>query len=71
MMSFGTTGRAVLLNRLPLRQRFAIPYDLLPWARIDGDAPHPQRLSAWSSELDAEPETAFPGWDADGRPVEP
>lgn len=69
-MSFGTTGRAVLLNRMPLRQRFALPKEVLPWGPIDGDAPHPKRLAAWSRELDNDPETACPGWDSDGRPVE-
>jgi hypothetical protein len=68
-MTFGTTGRARLLNLLPLHQRFtetarrALPLVHQP---DDGDNEWMvQRLGDWSARIDAA--KRLPGWDADGR----
>lgn len=61
-MSFGTTERARMRNMIPLRRRFIV-------------LSMPEQLwrARWNKQQKAIAATlkAVPGWDADGRPVEP
>lgn len=71
-MGFGTTGRGMALNLLPLRSRFAahdgdrvdFELSLLPHSARE-DEVNAAILRPWGGNS-----FAAPGWDADGRPVE-
>lgn len=71
-MTLGTTGRARLLNMLPLRQRFTeTARRALPLVHQPDDGENEwmvRRLDEWSARMDAAKRLA--GWGADGREVE-
>jgi hypothetical protein len=71
-MSFGTTGRAMILNRIPLRQRFIVnhPVSMADWGQDPSEMIPDYVLTGWAKQVDEDPRLAPPGWDADGRPVE-
>lgn len=70
-MSFGTTVRARTINALPLRQRFSTPDWFRPSETLAEEF-EPWALMAYSHGLDVHGLGGTqPGWDADGRPVEP
>lgn len=67
------TGRAMLLNRILLRQRFIVdhPVSKAVWGREATELIPDYVLAGWARQVDEDPELAPPGWDADGRPAEP
>jgi hypothetical protein len=67
-MSFGTTERAKILNRLPLRQRTTV-HAWLSFGTDSNATWSDKAIAALGKALEAIRST--PGWDADGRPVEP
>lgn len=72
-MGFGTTTRARWANAMPLRQRFALPDDMQPHGARDGDMEvenYAAAMAHYAESIDRHTDRAFPGWDADGRPVE-
>ena len=49
-MSFGTTGRAMILNRIPLRQRFIVnhPVSMADWGQDPSEMIPDYVLTGWA-----------------------